>query len=203
MIIKVCGMTNGENIRQVEISGINWMGFIFYPKSPRFVSSRPDYLPKTAKRVGVFVNESEEKVINYANLFTLDYIQLHGNESPAYCNNLIGKGLKLIKAFSVENEKDLTKTKAYEGICSYYIFDTKTTAYGGSGKSFNWDILYSYSGNTPFLLSGGLNLSQIEDLKKFSHPKLVGYDINSCFETQPGIKDALLIQQFIKNLSNK
>lgn len=156
-LIKVCGMTEAENIRNVELQGVDMIGFIFYPKSPRCLCQMPGYLPACAKRVGVFVNESKENILMYTDRFSLDYIQLHGNEAPEYCRSLHNAGLHLIKAFSILLPKDLLSVSAYNGLCDYYLFDTKTPQYGGSGNQFDWNLLHRYNGPTPFLLSGGIN----------------------------------------------
>ena len=117
----------------------------------------PGYLPACAKRVGVFVNESKENILMYTDRFGLDYIQLHGNEAPEYCRSLRNAGLHLIKAFSILLPKDLLSVSAYNGLCDYYLFDTKTPQYGGSGNQFDWNLLHRYNGPTSFLLSGGIN----------------------------------------------
>lgn len=199
-LIKVCGMTEAENIRNVEQLGVDMIGFIFYPKSPRCLCEMPEYLPVHAKRVGVFVNESKDNIQMYADRFALDYIQLHGNESPEYCRSLRNGGLHLIKVFSISQPKDLTDVSAYKGICDYYLFDTKTSQYGGSGNQFDWNLLSRYGGMTPFLLSGGINPYSVKAIKELHHPKLAGVDINSRFETAPGIKDIERIANFLKEL---
>ncbi len=199
-VIKVCGMREAENIRQVEELGADMIGFIFYPRSPRYVYELPGYLPEKAKKVGVFVNESKEEVLMIADRFGLDYIQLHGNESPGYCRTLQQAGLHLIKAFSIETFKDLHLTTEYKGLCDYYLFDTKTQGYGGSGKQFEWSLLYSYKEETPFLLSGGITPQSGKALNVLQHPRLAGFDINSCFETEPGYKDTERVNQFLEEL---
>lgn len=199
-IIKVCGMTNGENIRQTEQLGVDFIGFIFYPRSPRFLFEMPTYLPVRSRRIGVFVNESKDNILMYADRFGLDYIQLHGNESPEYCHNLQAAGMKLIKAFSIATPRDLSSVSAYEGLCQYYLFDTKTSQYGGSGNQFDWTLLNRYTGNTPFLLSGGINQYSAAAIRNFHHPRLAGVDINSRFESSPGLKDIGRIQTFISEL---
>lgn len=199
-IIKVCGMTNGENIRQTEQLGVDFIGFIFYPRSPRFLFEMPTYLPARSWRVGVFVNESKDNILMYADRFGLDYIQLHGNESPEFCHNLQAAGMKLIKAFSIATPRDLSSVPAYEGLCQYYLFDTKTPQYGGSGNQFDWTLLNRYTGNTPFLLSGGINQYSAAAIRNFHHPRLAGVDINSRFESSPGLKDIGRIQTFISEL---
>lgn len=193
-------MTEGKNIREVERAGVQMIGFIFYSKSPRYVCEVPEYLPQSAKRVGVFVNEDNVYIQTIAERFSLDYIQLHGSESPEYCNALKEKGLRIIKSFAVANEQDLEQTKAYEGICDYYLFDTKCENYGGSGRPFDWNTLYYYNGQTPFLLSGGISPDSVHALHAFEHPLLAGYDINSRFEIKPGRKDIKKVTKFVKDM---
>lgn len=195
-------MREAVNIHEVEQSGADWMGFIFYPKSPRFVSEIPAYLPQKAKRVGVFVNEPKEIIIETASLFGLDFVQLHGNESPGFCNEMDRDRLKIIKSFRVGDKFPNEEVEPYYGKCDYFLFDAKTSLYGGSGKKFNWDILSDYRGETPFLLSGGIAPGDAEALKEFSHPKCIGIDINSRFEIAPAQKDARKIEQFISMLKS-
>lgn len=199
-LIKVCGMREAENIRAVEQLGVDMIGFIFYPKSPRCLCELPDYLPVNALRVGVFVNENKPNVETYADRFGLDYLQLHGNESPEYCQSLRAKGMKIIKAFSIARAKDLQTVHKYETTCDYLLFDTKTEQFGGSGSQFDWNLLDAYNGHTPFLLSGGINLYSTKALKAFHHPRLAGFDINSRFELAPGKKDTERIDQFLRGL---
>lgn len=202
-LIKVCGMREAENIRAVEQLGVDMIGFIFYPKSPRCICELPAYLPVNALRVGVFVNEEKSVVEMYADRFGLDYIQLHGNESPEYCRSLQSAGLKLIKAFSIARAKDLQTVHQYEGLCHYFLFDTKCEQHGGSGNQFDWELLHAYRGQTPFLLSGGINMYSAQALKEFHHPCLAGVDINSRFERKPGEKDVERIGRFKETLVNQ
>lgn len=199
-IVKVCGMTEARNIREVEQLGVDMMGFIFYPKSPRCLCQMPEYLPVAARRVGIFVDESKENILMYADRFGLNYIQLHGKESPAYCHSLRRCGLHLIKAFPVAQPKDLRGVSAYDGLCDYYLFDTKSPQHGGSGNLFDWNLLLCYNGSTDFLLGGGINPYSAEAIRKFRHPRFAGIDINSRFETSPGIKDTERIERFLKKL---
>lgn len=201
LITKVCGMTRADNIFSVEQLGVDMIGFIFYPKSPRCLLEMPGYLPTRAKRVGVFVNESKESILMYADRFALDCIQLHGSESPEYCRSLRTAGQRLIKAFSIAQPKDLLAVSAYNDLCDYYLFDTKTPQYGGSGNQFDWSLLNRYNGATPFLLSGGINPYSVKAIKEFRHPRFAGIDLNSRFETAPGIKDVERISQFLHALS--
>lgn len=200
-IIKVCGMRQAENIQEIEaLKEVDMMGFIFYSKSPRFIYEMPAYLPTRAHRVGVFVNEDKQVVKTYADRFGLDYIQLHGNESPDYCRSLYSSGLKIIKAFSIARTKDLNSVSEYEEECHLFLFDTKCEQHGGSGNQFDWNILHDYNGKVPFLLSGGINSYSANALKEFSHPNLVGYDLNSRFELNPGEKDPERIRTFLNEL---
>ena len=199
MIIKVCGMREAENIREVEALGIDLIGFIFWEKSSRYISKRPAYLPTKCKRVGVFVDEDIESVKRIADDYALDYIQLHGHESSDYCAQL--QGLHLIKAISVSSRNDIATYKTYEGLVEYFLFDTKCPSVGGSGQQFDWSVLSAYDGSTPFLLSGGIGPDDAERIKSFHHPQCIGIDLNSRFELAPGLKDVIKLQAFIKELS--
>ena len=199
MIIKVCGMREADNIREVEMLGIDMMGFIFWPKSSRFASQRPDYLPKNVKRVGVFVDEDPEQVKRLADDYDLDYIQLHGHESPSYIFQL--GGLHIIKVFNISTAEDLLQAQPYEGIVDYFLFDAKGKSVGGNGEKFNWDVLSAYNGSTPFLLSGGIGPDDATNVKAFHHPKCIGIDLNSRFELSPGLKDVAKLKEFMFNLN--
>ena len=197
MMIKVCGMRDAENIREVEALGIDLMGFIFWPKSSRYVSERPTYLPTQCKRVGVFVDEDIETVTRIADEYALDFVQLHGHETPSYCAQLNGK--HLIKAFNIATAADFEATKPYEGIVDHFLFDTKGKSVGGNGEKFDWNVLKDYVGETPFLLSGGIGPDDAERLKAFHHPKCIGIDLNSRFEIEPGIKDIIKLETFLND----
>ena len=190
-------MREADNIREVEALGIDMMGFIFWPKSSRYVSQRPDYLPKRVKRVGVFVDEDLEQVKRLAEDYGLDYIQLHGQESPSYIFQL--RGLHVIKAFNISTAEDLLQTQPYEGLVDYFLFDAKGKSVGGNGEKFNWDVLDAYQGNTPFLLSGGIGPDDTERVNAFHHPKCIGIDLNSRFELSPGLKDVAKLKEFMYN----
>lgn len=191
-------MRDADNIREVEMLGIDMMGFIFWPKSSRCVSQRPDYLPKHVKRVGVFVDEDPEQVKRLAADYCLDYIQLHGQESPAYIFQL--GGLHIIKAFNIATVEDLQQTQPYEGLVDYFLFDTKGKSVGGNGEKFNWDVLDVYQGSTHFLLSGGIGPDDAANVRAFHHPKCIGIDLNSRFEVTPGLKDINKLKRFLEQL---
>ena len=202
MKIKVCGINSVENLKEILTLPVDYTGFIFYPKSPRFAGNldiSKAVFPENVSKVGVFVNEDIDIILQYRTQFQLDYIQLHGEESPEFCKQLTGEGCQIIKAFSIATPDDLSKTADYENCCQFFLFDTKTPLYGGSGQQFDWSILKNYAGKTPFFLSGGIGLNDINRLATFSHPLLHALDLNSKFELSPGIKDIQQLKQFIKN----
>ena len=195
-------MREAENIREVEALGIDWMGFIFWPKSSRYVSERPAYLPTKCKRVGVFVDEDAEKIKKTAEDYDLDYIQLHGSESPDFIHALRVNGgfAAVIKAFNIATAADLEATKTYEGIVDYFLFDTKGKSVGGNGEKFDWSVLEAYHGDTPFLLSGGIGPDDAERVKAFNHSKCIGIDLNSRFELSPALKDIEKNKSFLEKI---
>ena len=200
-------MREADNIRQVEALGIDWLGFIFWPKSSRFVHERPAYLPANAKRVGVFVDADIEVVRETAAAYCLDIIQLHGKESPSYIKQLRSlcsdHVAVIVKAFNIATPEDLIQTEPYEGITDYFLFDTKAKMVGGNGTQFDWTVLNDYQGNTPFILSGGIGPDDAEKVKAFHHPMLAGIDLNSRFETVPAHKDVNLLRTFIETIKNE
>ena len=203
MIVKVCGMRDAENIREVEALGADWMGFVFHRTSPRFVGELPDYLPQRAKCVGVFVDETEEQIMETVQLFRLNMVQLHGHETPDFCSRIRSKGLKVIKAINVQNTFSTEEVSFYEGACDYFLFDTKTPLPGGSGQKFDWSSLSAYRGTTPFLLSGGISPDDADRVEAFVHERCIGIDLNSRFETSPAYKDIHLLQSFIDKIKRK
>ena len=202
-LIKVCGMTDGENIRAVEALGVDLIGFIFYPRSPRCVREIPAYLPVRADRVGVFVNATREEILRQNDTFRFRYVQLHGDESPALCARLREQdGLGVIKAFGIADKSVRNTVAGYEGACDLFLFDTRTAGRGGSGRRFDWSVLADYQEQTPFLLSGGLAPDTVDLIRGFDAPLLAGYDLNSRFETAPGLKDPALLAQFLRELQS-
>lgn len=207
MITKVCGMCQAENVQAVAETGIQWMGFIFYAPSPRCLLRDPAEAERVRqlitantfrpKRVGVFVNQSQEEILELAQAYRLDYLQLHGHESPDFCYALQKRGYALIKAFSIATAEDLAHTADYADRVDYFLFDTKCAGYGGSGQRFNWNLLQSYQGETPFLLSGGIRPEMATDLQSFHHPRWAGIDLNSGFESAPGVKKAETLHSFL------
>jgi len=206
MKIKICGMKIPENILAVAALQPDFMGFIFYPKSPRFAEpldiATLNALPQSIKKIGVFVNENMENILTFVYKYKLDGVQLHGTELVGMCKEFRESGLIVIKAFPIAEAYNFKVTKPYEGACDYFLFDTKTDAYGGSGLKFNWKMLDEYKGQTPFLLSGGIAADDAEAILKIEHPKFAGIDLNSRFELKPGLKNIDLLKTFILELKN-
>lgn len=222
MVIKVCGMRDAQNIREVSQLGVDMIGMIFYPKSPRYVEMQsshagiiPDYVKediniKSAKspaRVGVFVDDMVQNIVTRVVNYHLDYVQLHGNEPREMCENLrltldpdIRPGIKIIKAISVSDASDIQKYKEYVGAVDLFLFDTKCKTVGGSGRQFDWQVLEQYDGEIPFLLSGGIGPEDASRLHAFHHPKCIGIDLNSRFEIEPGVKDVEKLKGFLNEI---
>lgn len=194
-------MRDSKNIAELAKLDIDALGFIFSPDSKRYVAQKPDLFPTQGKlRVGVFVNaplqELEEKITAYDLLL----LQLHGQESPEYCQAAQELGVPVMKAFAVDAHFDFEETEAYAPYCRYFLFDTKGALPGGNGRAFDWSCLQNYQGATPFFLSGGLRPALLEQVLQFEHPRCVGLDLNSGFEQRPAYKDITQIQAFISQL---
>lgn len=207
-------MRDADNIRDISALGVDMIGLIFYPPSPRYVQQFssgagiiPDYAPdmgKTPLRVGVFVDDMPQNIVTRVYNYKLDYIQLHGNEPRETLENLratidpdIKPKIKIIKAISVSSAEDIKKYKEYVGAADLFLFDTKCKTVGGSGEQFDWQVLQAYDGDVPFLLSGGIGPDDAECIKNFHHPKCIGIDLNSKFEIEPALKDVEKLKQFL------
>jgi phosphoribosylanthranilate isomerase len=196
-------MRNPRNIQAVAAAGPDFLGFICYPGSPRFAGMDldPVKLGEATRRilkVGVFVNESPENIADVADLFRFDLVQLHGAEPVSYCESLKKAGFGVIKAFGLEDGFDFSMLTPYIPVCDYLLFDTKSKHYGGAGKKFNWEILNRYAFNVPFFLSGGIGPGDADTIREITHPAFYGVDINSRFETAPGVKNVDQVTSFIK-----
>lgn len=205
--IKVCGMSNSDNILELIKLNPEFIGFIFQPQSKRFIGSNiPEeirvLIPPSIHKVGVFVDESPDSLIEKFRISQLEMVQLHGSELPEYCQKLNNLHIPVIKAFSISPEFDFGSTLPYESFCDYYLFDTAGVLKGGTGLKFDWNKLNEYHGNKPFFLSGGIHYSDIIPIKNLDHDKLFGVDVNSGFETDPGIKDISQLELFINDLRN-
>jgi phosphoribosylanthranilate isomerase len=205
MKIKVCGMRDAKNIQELAQLKPDFIGFIFYEKSPRNADQLDinlvNSLPESILKVGVFVNEQIEIMLEKAAIYGLKSLQLHGQENPEQCESLKKKGFVILKAFPIAEAADFKQTESYENTCNYFLFDTKTPQHGGSGQKFDWRLLEIYQGKTPFFLSGGIDLNDAEAIKAIKHPMFAGVDINSRFETEPGIKDIDKIKKIISQLA--
>ncbi len=205
MKIKVCGMKYASNINSVATLAPDYLGFIFYPKSKRFVGldfDRSDLssLNPSIHKVAVFVNAYLNEVTEFSNIYGIKIVQLHGDEKPEFCSDLRLNKFKVIKAFGVNEDFDFSSLEAYQDSVDYFLFDTKTPEYGGSGKSFNWQVLNRYQLSVPFFLSGGLSLENIPEIQAIDHPQLFGVDLNSRFEKEPGVKNTELLAEAFKKL---
>ena len=201
-IIKVCGMTDASNIRLVTETGVDWIGMIFWQPSSRCCHDPgvAQTIPEGIQRVGVFVDEEVETIVRRTEECGLNRVQLHGRETATSIRQLrqrLPQGVEIIKAISIHTLDDLALAKAYEPLADYLLFDTKCETVGGSGRQFDWSILNHYQGQRPFLLSGGIGPDDARRLAAFSHPQLAGYDLNSRFETAPGIKNVEALQRFL------
>lgn len=207
-------MRDADNIRDISALGVDMIGLIFYPPSPRYVQQFssgagiiPDYAPdmgKTPLRVGVFVDDMPQNIVTRVYNYKLDYIQLHGNEPRETLENLratidpdIKPNIQIIKAISVSSAEDIKKYKEYVGAADLFLFDTKCKTVGGSGEQFDWQVLQAYDGDVPFLLSGGIGPDDAERVRNFHHPKCIGIDLNSKFEIEPALKDVEKLKQFL------
>jgi phosphoribosylanthranilate isomerase len=199
--IKVCGMTDEKQVLSLTQLGVNYVGFIFYPKSPRAVDARqPIESPLGLQRVGVFVDEPLESVLAIQCRWRLDVLQLHGKESPEYVALLKAKGLRLIKVFGIEKAEDFENCTPYNSYCDYFLFDTKGPAKGGNGFAFDWSLLQHYKGTKPYFLSGGIGPEAVEAIAEIQDPRLFALDLNSRFEERPGIKQLEKLGTFINQI---
>ncbi len=206
--VKVCGLRHTPNLVEISQLSIDLMGFIFYPESPRYAKDTLEKealeaLPSSIGKVGVFVNEHPDTLLEIVHAYHFDLVQLHGKENPAHCESIKKAGVQVLKVFSVAEEKDLRYTKEFEEVADYFLFDTKSPSHGGTGQKFNWDLLDAYNGAKPVFLSGGIGpedaLSIQSAVKKY--PWIVGVDLNSRFELAPGLKDAHVLNTFIASLN--
>ena len=195
MKLKICGMKYPENIIEASELLPDFMGFIFWEKSARYFDGDIPKLPESIQKVGVFVNETIENVVDKIQKHHLQIVQLHGNESAAYCSELKKQNIKIIKVFSIADDFDFEDLKPFEAVADYFLFDTKGKLPGGNGTKFNWKILKDYDSEKPFFLSGGIETDEIENIKNLNLP-IFGIDINSKFEMEPGLKNVALIKQF-------
>ncbi|NQY12064.1 MAG: phosphoribosylanthranilate isomerase [Flavobacteriales bacterium] len=204
MKIKVCGMREEENVWAIAEMQPDYLGFIFFEGSKRNIKDTYptflNYIDSNITKVGVFVNERTENILDSCRLYNLTMVQLHGNEWPAQCKELMDKGLKIMKAFSVDDNFDFETVNEYKGNVDYFLFDTKGANYGGNGIAFDWDLLKKYDNEVPFFLSGGVDESVLDELDFLKEMNIVGIDVNSKFEVEPGLKDVPRLKEFISKI---
>ena len=192
-------MRNAQNIQALTACKPDYIGFIFYPKSKRYIGDSLDLntihqIPDAIKKVGVFVNATEREVTHAVEYFHFDLIQLHGDEPVEYCEKLKKKGYHIIKAFGIDEDFDFQMLEKYKPTVDFFLFDTKSSKYGGTGEKYDWNILEKYDQSVPFFLSGGIgpdNLNRIEELQGYN---IHAIDVNSKFELEPGLKDIDLLK---------
>jgi len=203
--LKICGMKYHENIKEISTLNPDYLGFIFWEKSSRNMNLEtiPE-IPKSIKKVGVFVNASIQDIISKVNKYKLDVVQLHGNESVIFCKNVKKLGAEVIKVFSISDTFDFSTIKEYILFVDYFLFDTKGKLPGGNGIIFDWNILDNYHYNIPYFLSGGIGNTEVDGLKEFlkstAAKKCYGIDVNSRFEKKPGTKNKIKLEKFKKLL---
>lgn len=200
--IKVCGMTDPENIQALAALRPDYMGLIFYEKSKRYAGATPiaaidKMIGSEMEKVGVFVNEDIEEVTSLADEYGIKILQLHGDEDVDYCKILKSKGYQIIKAFSIGDSFEFEKLIPYKTVVDYFLFDTKGAEYGGNGVTFDWSILNNYDNEIPFFLSGGLSADNIATVLEMDNLNLYAVDVNSKFETSPGYKDIKLLKESV------
>ena len=199
--IKICGMKFPENISEVASMQPNYLGFIFYKKSPRNFENTIPAIDKSIQKVGVFVNASFDEILEKVNEYELDLVQLHGDESSEFCHLLQNNKLKVIKAFNIDNSFEFKTLNNYNNNCDYFLFDTKGTNYGGNGITFDWSVLENYHLDKPYFLSGGIGTENIAEVKSFltkDYAKnCIAIDCNSKLEVSPGLKSTEKTKQLI------
>lgn len=201
MKLKICGMKYPENILEVGALLPDYMGFIFWEKSARYFNGEIPELIETVKKVGVFVNQALEEILEKVTKYNLQAVQLHGSESVEFCLELkkqLPKKVQIIKAFSADNDFDFEILKPYEAVCDYFLFDTKGKLPGGNGTTFDWTILKKYKSEKPFFLSGGIGINELKAIEEISKTNLPIYaiDVNSKFEIEAGLKNKNLFSNF-------
>jgi phosphoribosylanthranilate isomerase len=206
MLLKVCGLRELENVNAIAAIKPQWMGFIFSPASPRYFYEAENPaaitdIPNETDKVGVFVNEDEKHILNIYMQHQLDYVQLHGHESVEDCKSLFEKGIRLIKAFGVNDGFDFSITEDYAPYVSFFLFDTAGKSAGGNGIQFNHGLLEGKRFAKPFLLSGGIGPDDALLVTNFRHPDMIGVDVNSRFEISPGLKNTEALKLFKEQIS--
>jgi len=195
-------MLEPANILEIAELNPDFMGFIFYNKSPRYAEKILDHailrkIPEGIHKTGVFVNSDFEHISRNVTEYSLDTVQLHGNETPDLCNSLMEKGIHVIKTFSISAEHNFRTCSDFAGCTDYFLFDTTVPDFGGSGQKFNWKELNKYDLGHPFFLSGGIGPEDYKTINEIDNQSFYGIDLNSRFEIKPGLKDKAMLEKFI------
>lgn len=188
-----------DNISEVSMLLPDYMGFIFWQKSPRFFDGTLPDMPTSIQKTGVFVDAKLEEIRAKITRYGLNLVQLHGNENPSFCAGLSNQNVGIIKVFSIDESFNFDGLQPFLNVCDYFLFDTKGKLPGGNGTKFNWKTLQKYTHTKPFFLSGGIGIEDIRSIKELDLP-LYAIDLNSRFETNPGVKDTELLRQFQTHL---
>jgi phosphoribosylanthranilate isomerase len=202
--LKVCGMRNLANVGEIGTIRPDYVGFIFYQKSPRYVGLNFSLATEnfTFEPVGVFVNETTDSILSSLKNIGSTIAQLHGDESPDDCKKLRDNGIRVIKAIPVGNVISTSELKKYNRAVDYFLFDTKGKLYGGNSARFDWNLLDTYQDELPFLLSGGIRIEDLNEVPRIANPRLYGIDINSGVEASPGLKDPSLVRRVKEAIDN-
>lgn len=200
LLVKVCGINNQSNLKKIDKIGIDMLGINFYLGSKRYIGNISITTNPNIKRVGVFVDPTYDEVIQYTLECHLQFAQLHGDVSPEFCRE-IQEEVKVIKAWGIGKDFDFAQVEVYS-FCDLFIFDNQTKDHGGSGEKFSWSKLDEYKGDVPFLLAGGIGPEDVDMIKSINHPMMMGVDINSKFEFEPGLKNLALVDVFVKELKS-
>ncbi|MGV3762601.1 phosphoribosylanthranilate isomerase [Parapedobacter sp.] len=204
--IKICGLKHPDNIREVMALHPDYIGFICYPGSKRFIGELDETWVaglRNVTKTGVFVDAAIHEVKSSIQRYGFQAIQLHGTETPVYCAELADLGVEIIKAFGIGEPFDWATVDIYASVVDYYLFDTKSPQHGGTGRRFNWALLERYPGSKPYFLSGGISAENMADARQLRDPRLYALDLNSRFETAPGLKDIALLKNTLQTINNE
>ncbi|QJD77978.1 phosphoribosylanthranilate isomerase [Spirosoma rhododendri] len=205
MKLKVCGMRDADNLKEIAALNPDFIGFIFYDQSPRFVGDELDEtmvrsLPKSIRKVGVFVNASPDYILRMVKKYDFQYVQLHGTETPEFCRSMRNRGVNIIKAFRIDDSFNFSMLNNFKAQCDFFLFDAKGDQPGGNGVTFDWNILSRYDNEKPFFISGGIGLDNVDQVNLLKGFKLYGVDVNSQVETAPGVKDVAKVKEILSYL---
>ncbi|UPQ79038.1 phosphoribosylanthranilate isomerase [Flavobacterium azooxidireducens] len=205
MKLKICGMNDQENTISISELQPDFLGFIFWNDSKRYCKNVIENIPNDIEKVGVFVDANYNEIVDKIISHKLNFVQLHGEESPDFCLEMKKTNIKVIKAITIDNNFNFNELKYNINCVDYFLFDTKGDLPGGNGTTFDWEILNQYKEDVPYFLSGGIGLDECPKLEKFLKSEVAkncyAIDINSQFEDEPGIKNKQKIKEFQEKLN--